>query len=348
MGAATDVGRVREATRTPTSSTTRWVSSPSPTAWAATAAARSRAPPRSRRCAPRSPTGARCARRSRTPTTPSSPSRSPTTSSAAWARRSPRRRSSTGGTLLVGHVGDSRAYLLHDGELAPGHRRPQPGRGARPRGPAHRRGGRGRTRSARSSRARSASTRRRGRRVPGGARARRPRAALLRRPHRHGRSRDDIAGIAAPRGRPDARGEPRSSTPPTRAGGEDNITVGRRRGHRRRAAARGPRLGRADRGARSSTEARPPTGAGQNAGGAVPAASAGCCCGRSRSSSCSASRSARSAGTRAQELLRRRCDQGRVTVYKGVPGGSPAGTRPSSSAPRSTSPISSGPPTSPR
>ena len=35
----------------------------------------------------------------------------------AWAPRSPRATLVTGGTVLVGHVGDSRAYLLHDGEL---------------------------------------------------------------------------------------------------------------------------------------------------------------------------------------------------------------------------------------
>ena len=54
------------ATRTATSSTRRWVSSPSPTAWAATAPARSRARPRSRRSARRSTAAIRCARRSRT------------------------------------------------------------------------------------------------------------------------------------------------------------------------------------------------------------------------------------------------------------------------------------------
>ena len=64
-------------------------------------------------------------------------------SSPAWARRSPRSSPPAAGTLLIGHVGDSRAYLLHDGDAAPRHRRPQPRRGARPRGPAHARAGRG-------------------------------------------------------------------------------------------------------------------------------------------------------------------------------------------------------------
>ena len=64
-----------------------------------------------------------------------------------------------GSRLLIGHVGDSRAYFLHDGDARAAHRRPQPRRasssaraGSRPSRPK-------RTRSARSSRARSASTR---------------------------------------------------------------------------------------------------------------------------------------------------------------------------------------------
>ena len=70
----------------------------------------------------------RCARRSRTPTRRSSRSRSPTSTTGhghhahrghAGERRTP---------CIVGHVGDSRAYLLRDGELRADHHRPQPRR----------------------------------------------------------------------------------------------------------------------------------------------------------------------------------------------------------------------------
>ena len=91
-----------------------------------------------------------------------------------------------GRQLLIGHVGDSRAYLLHDGDTAPRHRRPQPGRGARARGPAHARTGR----SASATRDRDPRARRRRprRRRPLHARrrGRRPDRALLRRAHHDG------------------------------------------------------------------------------------------------------------------------------------------------------------------
>ena len=89
----------------------------SPTAWAATAAARSPAGPRSKRCAPRWRTAGRC-------------NDAITLANERGPRTGDRRPELTGmGTtmtavvvaggrrLLVGHVGDSRAYLLHDGSL---------------------------------------------------------------------------------------------------------------------------------------------------------------------------------------------------------------------------------------
>ena len=92
----------------------------------------------------------------------------------------------SGGTLLVGHVGDSRAYLLHDGELPADHHRPQPRRrsssttaGSPPKTPPC-------TRCATSSRARSASEPSVDVDVyPVELAARRPHPVLLRRPHRH-------------------------------------------------------------------------------------------------------------------------------------------------------------------
>ena len=165
-----------------------------------------------------------------------------------------------GNTLLVGHVGDSRAYLLHDGELAPGHRRPQPGRGARARRTPHRRRGRGAPAALdhhpRARRGRDG----RGRRVPGRARPRRPPAALLRRPHRHG------AGRGRSRPRCDARTIPtraaaaaRRRREPRRRRGQHHR--GRGRGDRRGAATRGrAERHRADRGRRGRRGARTGTG----------------------------------------------------------------------------------------
>ena len=144
-GSATDTGPgPRRTTRTPSSSTTRTSSSRSPTAWAAIAAARSRATPRSRRCAASIASGAADQRRDR------ACQRRQCIDARGGRRRAhghghdddrrrARRRSAS---CSIGHVGDSRAYLLHDGDLAADHRRPQPRRGARARGPAHARAGR--------------------------------------------------------------------------------------------------------------------------------------------------------------------------------------------------------------
>ena len=87
----------------------------------------------------RRPARTRCARppceRQRSSSATSS-TRTP--SSRAWAPRSPRSCSPAAGSAWC-HVGDSRAYLLRDGELVPDH----PGRHVRPdagrRGPDHRR-----------------------------------------------------------------------------------------------------------------------------------------------------------------------------------------------------------------
>ena len=92
-------------------------SSPSPTAWAATAAARSRAAPRSRRSAPRSRTAPRCTTRSAAPTSRCS-SRAAGDDELAGMGTTMTAVIAVGGRqLLIGHVGDSRAYLLHDGAL---------------------------------------------------------------------------------------------------------------------------------------------------------------------------------------------------------------------------------------
>ena len=121
------------------------------------------------------------------------------------------------------HIGDSRAYMLRDGEFAPDHQgrhvRPDAGR----RGPDQRRGGRAATRSGRCSPGRStAATSTRSTRC---ARpARRPLPDLQRRPLRRGQRRDhrrDAAGVRRP-----ATSAPSGwSQLALRGGGPDNITV---------------------------------------------------------------------------------------------------------------------------
>ena len=223
-----------------------------------------------------------------------------------------------GGTLILGHVGDSRAYLLHDGELrqiTTDHSLVEElvaTAGSPPTRPRC-------TRSARSSRVRSAST---------------PSVEVDVYPVE---LRPAIASCSAPTASPTwctpttIAATLRREDDPTRAatqlvdaanaaGGEDNITVvvvavtdeasgarPRRRAHR------------ADRGRRRSTP-NPRPRAGRTPRRASAAASGACCCGCCRSCSCSASRSAPSAGTRGNNYYVGR-DQGQVTVFKGVPGG---------------------------
>ena len=148
-----------------------------------------------------------------------------TTLTAAISRRRDR--------CIVGHVGDSRAYLLHDGELAPAHHRPQPGRGARRARASSPRSRPRSTRSARSSPARSASSPTVEVDVyPVDARAPATGPALLRRPHRRWCRTDDIAAHAPPRDRSDRARRTLLVDAANAAGGEDNIT--RRRGRRGR------------------------------------------------------------------------------------------------------------------
>ena len=75
------------------------------------------------------------------------PCTGPTTGSASWSTRTPRStapapprpsRCSTAAGSAIGHVGDSRAYLLRDGELQPAHPRPHVRAEPHRRGPDHR------------------------------------------------------------------------------------------------------------------------------------------------------------------------------------------------------------------
>ena len=130
---------------------------------------------------------------------------------------------------------------------------------------------------------------------------------------------DDHRRHPAPRGRPGARRRPSSSTPPTSPAARTTSPSSSSRSPTSPRCARSPDSVEPIE-ATVVEDERPRTGAGRTAAGAVPAASAGCCCGRSRSSSCSVSRSARSAGTRGGATTSA-LHQGHVTVFKGVPGG---------------------------
>ena len=330
----------------------RWASSRSPTAWAATAPARSRAPPRSRRCAPPITRGHPLARVDRrTPTRPSSPSRSPTTSCAGMgttltaatlvdrrhAARRPRRR--------LARVPAARR------RAPPDHRRPQPGRGARPRGPAHRRRGRGppaaldhhaRARR-RRSRSRSTCTRWSSRRATASCSAptasptwcsaddhrRRPCAARSD-PH----ARRDAARRRRQRRRRRGQHHRRSSIAVT-----DEAPVARRSPTRSV-----PIAATADR--RAGTETPPgagsaPTARRRRGVGRVAAL------GAPDRRSCSASRSARSAGTRGGATTSALRPGPRHRVQGRARRPASGGTRPIEQR-TALAPISSGPPTSPR
>ena len=129
-----------------------------------------------------------------------------------------------GRQLLIGHVGDSRAYLLHDGTL---HRATddhslveelvREGRLTPEQAESH-------PQRSIVTRALGVDDRRRRRPVHARGRGRRPRRALLRRPHHDGpRARHRTPRSAA---KPTRSTWPTRSSPPrTTAGGEDNTTV---------------------------------------------------------------------------------------------------------------------------
>ena len=202
--------------------------------------------------------------------------------------------------VLVANVGDSRAYLLHDGEAPPADRGPLRRRRARPAGPP--RGGRG-PRAPGAPRAHPGA-RRRPRRRAGPDRARpgrrRPPAPVQRRPEQRARRRRDPGPAPRRHARrtPPARSSPRRTrtaasttsppssptwtTPraPTRATRASWRRRGRgRRGSRRRrsgsAGAAGAPLRGADRRPRDDHDHRSPARSRRPAGAAVDAARLG-------------------------------------------------------------------------
>ena len=97
--------------------------------------------------------------------------------------------------VSLGHVGDSRGYLLHDGRAAPDHRRPHLRPAPRRHRPALARGARHAPVAQRGAAlGRRRPRGRRPRRRPPRRRARRPAAAVQRRAHRPRRRRPDRAG----------------------------------------------------------------------------------------------------------------------------------------------------------
>ncbi len=248
----------------------------------------------------------------------------------------------TGGTVLVGHVGDSRAYLLHDGvlrQLTVDHSLVEElvreGRLTADEAAVHPQ--------------RSIITRALGvdpsvevdvysvELAPGDR-------LLLCSDGLTGMVQAEIIAGTLRREEDPARAAAALIDAANVAGGEDNITAVVV------AVTDDPPL-RA-RSPNRSTRSRPrswrkhPRRSPASAAGIAPVGSAACCCGRSRSSSCSASRWARSAGTHGAATTST-CSRVESPCSRGCPAVSPVGTRPSNGAPRSP-PISSGPPTSPR